>query len=516
MRIHPLFPLSILATPLLAGSVHLTKIGEYRTHVYNAGACEIPSYDVRSKRLFVINGATNKVDVVDLANPALPTYLFSVDLSAHGANPTSVATWRGLVAVSVGAATKTDPGKVVFFGADGTVYAAVTVGALPDMLCFTPDGARVLVAGEGEPSSDYAVDPLGTVSIIDVQKPPSLIAQAHVTTLDFSAFDNAVLDPSVRVFGPGASVAQDFEPEYVAVAPDSKTAWITLQENNAVARLDLVTKSFTAIQGLGFKDHLLAGNGIDASDKDSAIAIAGWPVKGMYLPDSIAAFRVGAQDYYVTANEGDAREWGPFVEEARVKALALDATAFPSAATLKLDANLGRLNVTKANGDADGDGDYDALYAFGARSITIRKADGSLVWDSGQQLEEICANAFPLDFNADHAANASFDTRSDNKGPEPEGLALGRVGGRWHAFVGLERIGGIAVFNLQDPAHPVFVEYVNPRDFAGDPALDTAGDLGPEGLQFVPAALSPNGKDLLIVGNEISGSTAIFQIDAQP
>lgn len=516
MRIHPLVPVAILATPVLAGSIYLTKIGEYRTHVYNAGACEIPAYDVRTQRLFVINGATNKVDVCDLSNPALPTYLFSVELAAYGANPTSVATYRGLIAVSVGAAVKTDPGKVVFLNGAGTVYTAVTVGALPDMLAFTPDGTRVLVAGEGEPSNDYTVDPLGTVSIIAVQKPPSSITQADVTTLDFSAFDGAVLDPSIRVFGPNASVAQDLEPEYVAISADSKTAWITLQENNAIATLDLATKTFTGLHGLGFKDHLLAGNGIDASDKDGAHAILSWPVKGMYLPDSIAAFRVGTQDYLITANEGDAREWGPFVEETRVKSLALDATAFPNAATLKLDANLGRLNVTKTLGDTDGDGDYDALYAFGARSITIRKADGALVWDSGQQLEAITASAYPLDFNSDHATNASFDTRSDNKGPEPEGLAVGKVQGRWFAFVGLERIGGVAVFSVQNPASPVFVEYVNPRDFAGNPALDTAGDLGPEGLQFVPASVSPNGKDLLIVGNEISGSTAIFQIDVLP
>jgi DNA-binding beta-propeller fold protein YncE len=515
MRIHTLLPLLSLSAPALAGSIHLTKIGEYRTHVYNAGACEIPAYDVRTQRLFVINGATNKVDVCDLSDPALPTYLFSIDLSSYGANPNSVATYRGLIAVSVGAAVKTDPGKVVFFSGAGVIYSAVTVGALPDMVVFTPDGKQLLVAGEGEPSNDYTIDPLGTVSIIAVQRPPSSITQADVTTLDFTAFNGAVLDPSIRVFGPNASVAQDFEPEYIAISPDSKTAWVVLQENNAVAKLDIPTKTFTAIQGLGFKDHLLPGNGLDASDKDGAVKIGNWPVRGMYLPDGIAAFRIGLQDYYITANEGDSRDYSGYSEEARVKTLSLDPTAFPNAATLKTDGNLGRLTVTKSLGDTDGDGDYDELYVFGARSISIRKGDGTLLWDSGQKLEEVTANAFPLDFNSDHATNASFDTRSDNKGPEPEGIAVGKVKGRWFAFVGLERIGGIAVFNVQNPAAPVFVEYVNTREFAGNPALDTAGDLGPEGLQFVPAVLSPNGKDLLIVGNEVSGSTAIFQIDVQ-
>ena len=43
--------------------------------------------------------------------------------------------------------------------------------------------------------------------------------------------------------------------------------------------------------------------------------------------------------------------------------------------------------------------------------------------------------------------------------------------------------------------------------------LATAGDLGPEGLVFIPAAQSPNGRPLLVVGNEVSGTTAVLQLN---
>jgi hypothetical protein len=321
------------------------------------------------------------------------------------------------------------------------------------------------------------------------------------------------------VFGPGATVAQDLEPEYITVADNGRTAWVTLQEANAIGVLDLDSGEFTAIHGLGFKDHRLAANALDPSDRDGpsngkAVRIASWPVYGMYLPDAIAHYRTGGKTYLVTANEGDSRAYTGFNEEARVSALALDPTAFPNGAALKGNAQLGRLTVTRANGDTDGDGDFDALYAFGARSFSIRDEHGALVWDSGDALEQL--TAIPVQFNSDNAENDSWDTRSDNKGPEPEGIAVGQVQGRWYAFVGLERIGGVVVYDVTDPAAPSFVQYVNTRNYAGDPAADTAGDLGPEGLAFVPASASPTARPLLVVTNEISGSTRLFDVAARP
>src|SRR4030095_3139390 len=232
----------------------------------------------------------------------------------------------------------------------------------------------------------------------------------------FAAFNNATLDPSIRIFGPDASVAQDIEPEYLTVSYDSKTAWVTLQENNAIAIIDIPTATVTQLVGLGTKDHNLPGNGLDASDRDSKINNKQGPVKGFYLPDGITSFKIGNQEYLLLANEGDAREYDGFVEEARVGGVNLDPTVFPNAATLKANANLGRLKLTRAQGNIDNDGDFDIIYTFGARSFSIRTTSGALVWDSGDRLEQITAAAVPANFNASNDTNA-FDNRSDDKGP---------------------------------------------------------------------------------------------------
>jgi len=252
-------------------------------------------------------------------------------------------------------------------------------------------------------------------------------------------------------------------------------------------------------------------NKLDASDTGAVINIANWPAFGMYQPDAIAAYEVKGDTYLVLANEGDAREYTGFAEAKRVSTLTLDPTAFPTAATLKLNANLGRLNVTNQNGDIGGDGDFDQLYAFGARSFSIRTAAGALVYHSAADFEQITAAALPANFNASHTSNAK-DNRSDDKGPEPEGVVVGKAFGKTYAFVGLERIGGIMVYEISDPFAPAFVTYVNNRDFTVAPAAGAGKDLGPEGLAFIRAEDSPNGKPLLVVSNEISGTTTLFEI----
>jgi hypothetical protein len=297
---------------------------------------------------------------------------------------------------------------------------------------------------------------------------------------------------------------------------------VTLQENNAVALLDLQALKVEAVLPLGMKDHSRAQNALDASDRDGRINIANWPVFGLYQPDSIDSFRADGKTYYITANEGDARAYGGFNEERRVRDLRLDTVAFPDAAMLRDNANLGRLRVTGANGDLDNDGDYDRLFAFGARSFTIWGEDGKLVFDSGDALERLTAEIAPgapsPDFNSNNDANGSFDSRSDDKGPEPEGLVVGSYLGRTYAFVGLERVGGVAVYDVTNPHAPVLQDYFNNRDFSVPATLATGGtnpavgDLGPEGLAFVPWYLSPTWRPLVIVGNEISGTTSIFQL----
>jgi hypothetical protein len=251
---------------------------------------------------------------------------------------------------------------------------------------------------------------------------------------------------------------------------------------------------------------LIGVPGLDASDRDSQINIRNWPVFGLYLPDAIASFRANGSTWLVTANEGDAREWPGFVEEARVSALTLDPTAFPDAATLRQNGNLGRHTVTRTLGDADGNGAYEALYTLGGRSFSIWSTDGTQVYDSGSDFERITAGAYPAYFNSSNS-NSTFDDRSDNKGPEPESVAIGSINGRTYAFIGLERIGGIMVYDVSDPASPLFVNYLNNRNFAAG-----TGDLGPEGLSFVPADDSPNGLPMLVVANEISGTVTLYSV----
>ncbi|MEW6428814.1 MAG: choice-of-anchor I family protein [Thermodesulfobacteriota bacterium] len=506
-------------------TLDLQVLGAYRTSIFAEGGSEIPAHDPKSQRLFVTNGAEGKIDIIDMADPANPVLVKQVDLAGFGKAATSVAVHRGLVAAAVVNTDRQQNGQVVFMDTDGNVINHLTVGALPDMLTFTPNGRYLLVANEGEPSDDYTVDPEGSVSIIDLEgdekhlcpggylRRAGRLEQEDVRTAGFAAFNDQELPSGIRVFGPNASVAQDMEPEYITIDDQSRTAWVTLQENNAVAVIDIKDAKVEKLLSLGFKDHSLPGNELDPSNEDGGINIANWPVKGMYLPDAVASYMVRGKTYIVTANEGDSRDYAGFSEEARIKDLVLDPVAFPDAATLQKKVNLGRLKATTTLGDTDGDGDFDELYSFGARSFSIRTAGGELVYDSGSDLERITADVLPFDFNSDNEENDSFDGRSDDKGPEPEGLAIGRIGNRTYCFLGLERIGGVMVYDITNPRAPEFVRYLNNRDFAGDPALDTAGDLGPEGLLFIDAGKSPIKKPLLVVANEVSGSTTIYEIE---
>ncbi|MBF2026416.1 MAG: choice-of-anchor I family protein [Oscillatoriales cyanobacterium C42_A2020_001] len=897
----------------------LRKVGGFK----GSGA-EISAYDPATQQLFVISGGT-LLEVLDLSNPSNPTLLKTLDVSAYGGGANSVAISNGLVAVAVQAAPATNPGSVVFFDANSTFLGQVTVGALPDMLTFTPDGKKILVANEGEPSSYgqlNSIDPVGSVSIIDLTNG---VAGATVSTAGFESFNSQKADlqaKGVRIFGPNATVAQDFEPEYITVSADGKTAWVTLQENNAIAVVDIATARVTSILPLGLKDYSkglpsitnyeftdlpllgvtaggqeinlggfsglsfegvaangnlkfithtdrgpnaeptgsnrpfplpdfqpqlirfelnpetgelqiteqiglkredgtpltglpnvqagatgtaytdevpvdvfgkplsndplggdfegivvapdgtfwlsdeyrpaiyqfdrngtlidrfipagvptatgefgtpalpavyaqrrtnrgfealalegtklyafiqsaidnpdnpgdttsrnsrnlrilefdivtqtvtgeylyildsisgsgnartdkigdavslgngkflvverddrsgsdankliyeinLAGatnisnpanltgipagktleqltvaelsaaniapvskrlsvnaasigytgiekleglalidgntlavindndfgvggstlngdgtlsgpsvpdtiklgiikfdqsNGLDASDRDGAnntgrINIQNQPVFGMYQPDAIARFTgLDGKTYLITANEGDARDYTGFAEEIRVgdSKYVLDPATFPNAAALKNNAALGRLTVTSATGDTNGDGDFDQIQVFGGRSFSIRDTSGNLVFDSGDQFERITAAAVPTLFNSNGDA-ATFDTRSDNKGPEPEGAVVGIVDERVYAFIGLERTGGVMVYDVTNVQKPRFLEYVT-----------TTGDVSPEGLTFIPASQSSTGVALLVVTNEVSGTTAMFEFNPTP
>ena len=507
--------------------IELTPLGAYRTNLFDEGAVEIAAYDPRTRRAFLTFAQQPRVEVVDLSDPMQPTLVDTIDLTPWGetAHATSVSVRDGVLAVAVPQGEDdTAPGKALFFDTNGTLLSQVTVGALPDMITFTPDGDLVLTANEGQPNQAYTFDPEGSVSIIDMKRGARSLTQASVTTAGFAAFNDRRLDRSIRIFGPGATVAQDLEPESIAVSRDSNTAWVTLQENNAIAVLDLRRKRVVDLFGLGFKNHSRPGRGLDGGRDDGAIRINAWPVLGMYQPDAIATFRHRGDTYLVTANEGDVREYdglnapkpsGTGDESVEIEDIALDPTAFPDAATLKSRSlGIGRLKVTSFDGDIDGDGDYDRLHPFGARSFTIWSEHGRPVFDSGDALEQITAAAFPQNFNASNTNN-TLDDRSDDKGPEPEGVTVASLFGRTYVFVMLERISGIVVYDISEPRRPSFVQYINTRNFAVPPSSPDAGDVGPESAQVIAADDSPTGTPLLMVSNEVSGSLRLFAISRQ-
>jgi DNA-binding beta-propeller fold protein YncE len=533
--------------------ITIDPIGTYSTGVFDESAQEIVAYHALTRRMFTVDAAAAQVRALDVRRPESPTELFAVQTTGvqaadgsvvpEGAVANSVAVRPdGLGVIAVESDVKTDLGWLVFFDAAGrgAALGAVRVGSLPDMVTITPDGRTAVVANEGEPADDFSVDPEGSVSVVDLpvlKRKASSLRQKDVATADFHAFEGANLPDGVRVFGPDVAdasgslehrVSRNLEPEYVTVDSRSRTAYVTLQEANAIAVVDLKRAKVTDVWSLGAKDHSVVGQGIDPSDRDDVADVRTVPVKGLYMPDTIASYQVGRETYLVTANEGDAREWGDYVEPARVKDLGDDGLApvcadSPAAALLD-DADLGRLNVTTASGlRADGSC-YEELYAMGGRSFSIWSTDGELVFDSGEQLEEVTAAALGDAFNTNHS-ETGFEGRSDDKGPEPEALTLGEVSGRTYAFVGLERASGVMIFDVTSPRRTEFVSYVSNRDYSVsvEDALDdgadvgetlaAAGDLGPEGITFVPWYASPTWQPMLAVANEVSGTTTLYDVE---
>lgn len=517
----------------------ISVLGSYGAGAFDESAAEIVAFHADSKRILTVNALSGKIDVLDAADPAKPTKVGEV---SGGENTTinSVAVRNdGLAVAAVEPENKTDAGELIFFdaGADelGTVLGRVGVGALPDMVTITPEGDYALVANEGEPAEDYSVDPEGSVSVVKLPASVKAATQADVRTADFRAFEDTLADKGVHIYGQvGASTteAQNLEPEYIAVAGGK--AYVTLQENNAVAVVDIASATVEDVWPLGYTDRREVP--MDISDKGGRINIRTAPVKGILQPDSIAAYEVDGTTYLVTANEGDARDWEAYSEEERIKKLGgkklapiCEGYAGMTADEIEefqADENAGRLKITTAFGLNEEKNCYEDLYTYGGRSFSIFTADGTRVFDSGAEFEEITAKILPEYFNTNHTEN-EFESRSDDKGPEPEGVTLGEINGRTYAFIGFERLSGVMVYDITDPAKPAYTAYINNRDFSinmeelaeeGDDAvkagLEKVGDLGAEGLTFVPAKDSPNGENLLIVGNEVSGTTTVFQVDS--
>lgn len=463
---------------LAAPDVQIERAWRYEHRTAADGTkAEVVAYDGTTDTLWVA-GVTG----IDVLSRISGQRVAHIPVGQFGA-VNSVAIRNGLAALAIESTVdRTMPGAVVFFDTATRLQsgAPVKVGSLPDMLTFTPDGGRVLVANEGTPnprptpSGLSAADPVGSVSIIDV-------ATRSVLTLpitpDIPGYH------SLRLF-PATLSAYDPEPEYIAVDRTGRFAWVGLQEANGIAVLDLQNLRFERLFSLGLKDFNLPGNEIDANDRDGGVNFAGLPVKGLYQPDSIAAYRHRGATYFVLANEGDARDNGNADGEDERRA-----GAGSGSSRLSDDPRLARLTLSSVDSTRGG-----TLAAFGGRSVSIRDASGEIVWDSGSLLDREAARLGVYD-----------DARSDNKGVEPEGLALLEVEGRVLAFVGLERTtrSAFAVFDITDPRSVHYIDMIVSPTTEGQP-----NDVAPEGL----VAFRAGGRTWVALAQEASDTTTLYEV----
>ena len=525
--------------PALANEATL-KINEIAsiTSGDGEGSHEIATFHAGSKRIFATNGVKNSIDIYDISDVTNPKKVGSVALSSYGNDVTSVAAGKDVVVAVVNVSDKfsatgvptTTNGKIVVFDTNGKVLSAPDVlGVLPDSVTFAPNGTTALVAIEAQPvcakddpataakeDTDYskASDPVGGVTVVDLSNPASPV-------LRFAGFDQFSVT-EMRAKGIAVSsvvnnVSKDFEPEFVT-AVDNNYAYVTIQEANAIGKLNIGSATFESISR-AFESKVSRVTR-DTSDRDAGAGPRTYPnVVGASQPDAIAGFTVGAGQYFVTANEGDAREYTCLNDDLRASALKVDARRFPDWKTLSGNAALGRAKVNPTIGDKDGDGDIDTIHLRGSNSMTMYR-NGIAIWDSANLLDQIQIQAFGVaNINGSHSLSSDKSTmnyvgqdRSDDKGAEPEGVAVGMVGDRRIAILGLERMTALAIFDITDPGNPVFQEWLQMLPTKATPAKDVK-HWSPEGIVFVPASKSPSGKALIITSYELSGSLSIHQVE---
>ena len=502
------------------------------------GSSEIAAFHAGSKRIFATNGVKNAIDIFDISDVANPKKVGSVALSPYGNDVTSVAAGKDVVVAVVNVSDKfsatgvptTTNGKIVVFDTNGKVLSSPDVlGVLPDSVTFAPNGTTALIAIEAQPvcakddpataakeETDYskASDPVGGVTVVDLSNPASPV-------LRFAGFDRFTV-AEMRAKGIAVSsvvnnVSKDFEPEFVT-AVDNDYAYVTIQEANAIGKLDIGSATFESItRAFESRVDKVAR---DTSDKDSGAGPRTYRnVVGASQPDAIAGFKWGGAHYFLTANEGDSREYTCLNDDLRAAALKADPARFPDWTTLSGAAALGRAKVNPNIGDKDGDGDIDTIHLRGSNSMTMYR-NGKVIWDSADLLDQIQTQAFGVaNINGSHSYSYDKSTmnyvgqdRSDDKGAEPEGVALGMVGNRRIAILGLERMTALAVFDITVPLSPVFQEWLQMLPTTATPAKDVK-HWSPEGIVFVPANKSPSGKTLIITSYELSGSLSIHQIE---
>ena len=526
-------------------ALNVTAVGRYTSGQYDVdgGVMEIVAYNTANRHAYAVNGKSGVLAILPMGGLKAGDTLTSLsgrsfdveaaveamDESFQYGDMTSVAVSPdgSTLAAALQADGCNDAGRVALFSCDTDgdleLTRVVEVGVQPDMVTFADDNT-VLTADEGEPREGYSesvTDPKGSVSIVDVEA-----GTAAIVTFDSFDAQRAELAQVGIVLQKGVNPSADFEPEYIAVSGGK--AYVTLQEANAIAVLDIASKTFTGVYSAGFEDYSVTP--VDIDKKDDAYAPKTYEsLMGIRMPDGIAAFEANGKTYLVTANEGDAREWGDKDEDTDY--LNEDERNFKDNETSPTG------KITAENSGLEGKvvffktGDYDGLdsgkdYLFGGRTFTVYEVSDSgitEVFTSGSDFERLTAQYLPEYYNCSNDNNV-IDDRSGKKGPEAESVTVGQVDGKTYAFVALERTGGVMVYDVTDPESSEFVNYINSRNFKttvpGSEEYDegkldkcvTGGDVAPEGLAFIPAGESPTGKDLLLAACEVSGTVAAYEL----
>ncbi|MEL7256481.1 MAG: choice-of-anchor I family protein [Pseudomonadota bacterium] len=504
-------------TPVASEDLEFNIVAEFQGEGEDGdseGASEVVAHE--DGKLYVTNGTLGRIDIFDIASEAQDGFIDLTSLDGFDGLQ-SVAVQNGVVAAAISreAVEETffgqtslveQPGFIAFFDAETKEFLSrVDVGNLPDQVVFSDDRQTLLVSGEGQFNEDSIDDgvvgnPLGTVGVIDVSDPTAPQAQILDFT-QFNGFEDAARDAGIRI-QEDVSFAEDVEPEYIAISPDGTTAFVSLQENNSIATVDLASGAITNVFSLGVVDFS-GESALDAND-NGVIEIQNFDnLVGFRMADAIASFEIDGQTFLATANEGDSRDF----DEARVQDLIDDGLIDPSVDTTGLE----RLEVSTIDGDTDGDGDIDVLHTFSSRSFSIFDADGNLVFDSGSQFEQIIADLAPERFNDDDGDTDGDEDRSDAKGPEPEAIIIGEIDGSTYAFIGLERDSGIMIYDISNPANASFVNYIPPAFVDTTPEGEVARH-GPETIAFISAEESTTGNAQIAVAYEISGSTIVYDI----
>lgn len=482
------------------------EIANYNTNAGadgDGGVAEIVKYNKYNQTMYLVSGKTQSVHIVNLNNvnsnsnttlEATKTVtLESIEINDAGdITSVDVSPDGKEIAIAIQHKDYDKNGYIARFDANGQLINIHEAGIQPDMITYSPDGSLILTANEGEPRQGYeagTVDPKGSITALDTNTNQSY-------DIDFTAFDSAesraALVADNVIIKKDTAPSVDFEPEYITISNDSLTAYVTLQEANSIATIDLTTKQVTRVDSLGFKDYSSGDNKVDLYKKDDAINITNTDeFLGIYMPDGISSYEVDGKTYLLTANEGDSREWGDYINEVEEKYGESESKI-----------------VTLNTDDYDGFDDLSKKYLFGGRSFSIIDASTmTMVSDSNGEFEEITAKLLPEYFNCSND-DISFEDRSGKKGPEPEDIKTMIIDGKVMAFIGLERIGGVMMYDVSDPTNPTYVDYLNLRDFSDD----ISGSVSPEGLCTVSAKDSPTNKPMLIIANEVSGDVNVVEV----